>query len=329
MKQKKANTNIIKKIFNLPISFIKYFFIGLKYLLLALPLFIKRKIFPKKKNPQQIISFYILLLSTTAYLLSIFLLTKWFVQYERNKNFINSLTEQETFIIKEENNNQYTDTNNTNTPENNTEIQTNQTPPTEEIDYSNYTPTFLNINLNNYINQNKETVGWIKIDGTKVNYPIVQHNDNKYYLEHDFYNHKTNVGWIYGDYRNNFETLDNNTIIYGHNLIDKSMFGQLPNFLNHNWTKNNKQHYIKLQTKNQNTIWEIFSVYKIEPITDYLQTKFSSIESYETFLNTLKNRSVHKLNVELNYTDKILTLSTCDNTGRYRVAIHAKLIQIQ
>ena len=107
------------------------------------------------------------------------------------------------------------------------------------------------------------------------------------------------------------------------------MFGTLPNFLNTNWPNNKKQQYIKLLTKNQNTIWQIFSVYKIEPTTDYLQTKFSSIESYEAFLNTIKSRSVHNLNVSLDYTDKIITLSTCDNTGRYRVAIHAKLIQIQ
>ena len=315
----------IKKIFKIPLDFLKYFYIGIKYLLLALPIFIKRKLFDKNKSPKQIISLSILILSTTTYFISVFIITRWYIQYERNKNFIDSLTKQEVFIIKEENNTQYIDDNNiTKPPANNI---TNNT--TSQNQNNNYTPTFTNVNLNYYINKNKDTVGWIKIDGTKVNYPIVQHNDNKYYLEHEFYNHKTNVGWIYVDYRNNFETLDNNTNIYGHNLIDKSMFGQLPNFLNHNWTKNNKQHYIKLQTKNQNTIWEIFSVYKIEPITDYLQTKFSSIESYETFLNTLKNRSVHKLNVELNYTDKILTLSTCDNTGRYRVAIHAKLIQIQ
>lgn len=321
MKSQKDNqTNkTLKYIFKIPTLFIKYFIIGLKYLLLTFPLFIKRKIIDKNKSPKKIISLSILLLSSITYLVSVFILTRWFIQNERNKNFIDSLMEQETYIIKEETQDQYNDTNNINTiPNNNNNSSTD-----------NYVPNFININLNYYINKNKETVGWIKIDNTKINYPIVQHQNNIYYLEHDFYNKKTDVGWIFADYRNNFHTLENNTIIYGHNLIDKYMFGNLPDFLNKKWLNDQSQQYIKLQTRNQNTIWQIFSVYKIEPTTDYLQTRFGSIESYQNFLTTIKNRSIHNLNIEVDYTDKILTLSTCDNTGKYRVVVHAKLIKIQ
>ena len=320
---KKGIIYIIKS----PYIFIKYFLIGIKTLIIALPLSLINKILntiKKDKSPKRIISLSILLLSLTTYLISIFIITRWYVQTERNKKFANSLTE-ESVLIKIDNNttNEYNDIINpeiSTTPTDNSQSN-NNTPQT-------YTPTFLNVNLNHYINQNKETVGWIKIDGTKINYPILQHSDNNYYLEHDFYTKKTSTGWIYADYRNNFETLNNNTIIYGHNLIDHYMFGSLPTFLNKSWINNKQQHYIKVTTKNANTIWEIFSVYKIEPVTDYLQTTFYSMETYQKFLNMIKNRSVHNLNINVEPTDKILTLSTCDNTGKNRVAIHAKLIAI-
>lgn len=308
-----------------PYVFIKYFFIGIKSLLITFPLAIIEKIkniIKKEHSPKKIFSLSIITLSLATYLICIFILTRWYVQTERNKKFINSLTEQSTLITEEINStNEYTDTNGSIIDTNNNSNNTNN--------FSTYTPSFININLDYYINKNEETVGWIKIDDTKINYPIVQHQDNTYYLEHDFYNKKTSIGWIFSDYRNDFDTFNNNTIIYGHNLIDYYMFGSLPTFLNKSWLNNPKQHYIKISTKNSNSIWQIFSVYKIEPTTNYLQTKFYSMETYQSFLDTIKNRSAHQLDVNVEATDKILTLSTCDNTGKKRVAIHAKLIQIK
>ena len=188
---------------------------------------------------------------------------------------------------------------------------------------------YINVNLNYYIQKNPETVAWIQVNGTNINYPVVQHSDNEYYLEHDFYQRKTNIGWIFGDYRDNFETFNNNTIIYGHNLINGTMFGSIPNLLNTNWFATPNKNYIKLSTKTTNSIWQIFSIYKITPTTDYLQSKFNSTSTYQEFLNTIKNRSEHQFDIELNYTDKIITLSTCDNIGTKRIAVHAKLVSIE
>lgn len=331
--------NIIKYFFTgaiaiikFPFFFIKYFFIGLitiiaifpYYIITGLKFFFSKK--EKYNNPQtksiekKIIPITILTLSVITYLISVFILTRWYVQNERTKNFTNDL--QSTPIINkeeitEETPNQYEDlTSITTAPEtnnNSTTIDTN----------------FINVNLNYYIQKNPETVAWIQVNGTKVNYPVVQHNDNDFYLEHDFYKRNTTNGWIFGDYRNDFETFNNNTIIYGHNLINGTMFGSLPNLLNDNWFANKNNHYIKLSTKNTNSIWQIFSVYKIEPTTDYLQAKFNSTTTYQNFLNTLKNRSYYSFNLNVNYTDKIITLSTCDNIGTKRVVIHAKLINIE
>ena len=107
------------------------------------------------------------------------------------------------------------------------------------------------------------------------------------------------------------------------------MFGQVPYMLNKKWFNKKNNNYIKLSTKTTNSIWQIFSVYKTAPTTYYLQSNFNSIESYEKFLNTLKEKSIKNFEVELNYTDKIITLSTCDDTGTKRVAVHAKLIKIE
>ena len=295
----------------------KYIFLGLKYL------FENKTKKEKDALENKFIPITIITLSLTTYLLSIFLLTRWFIQNERTKKFTKSLNDSSMIITQEsmteETPDQYQDITN--------EISQEETNNTQNNSYVN--TNYINVNLNYYTSKNPETVGWIQVNGTNINYPIVQHADNDFYLEHDFYQRKTNIGWIFGDYRNNFEDFDNNTIIYGHNLINRTMFGNIPYMLNKNWFQKNNNHYIKLSTKTTNSIWQIFSVYKIAPTTDYLQAKFNSTTTYQDFLTKLKDRSYYNFNLDVTYTDKIITLSTCDDTGTKRVAVHAKLISIE
>ena len=320
------------------IKIIKYFFIGLISIIGYFPYYTIvgiKFIFSKKntntelkKIEKKIIPITILILSITTYLISIFILTRWFVQNERSKNSTENLTNNPPNEIidttEEESPNQSENIEEIEPPQDN-----NTTPPPQEPENQIIDDGFINTDLNYYLQKNPETVGWIKVNGTKVNYPIVQHSDNDFYLEHDFYQRKTANGWIFADYRNNFETFDNNTIIYGHNLINNTMFGSLTNLLNKSFIENPNNHYIKLSTKNTNSVWQIFSVYKINPTTDYLQAKFNSTVAYQEFLDTIKNRSYYNFNQNVNYNDKIITLSTCDNTGTKRVVIHAKLINIE
>ena len=248
----------------MPYYCIKYAIIGLitsisiipKYIILGIKfIFRKNNTYAEKKLENNFIPIIITTLSITTYLISIFILTRWYVQNERSKKFTNSIniTKEE---IKEDTPNQYQDL-------------TNNVKQEETIVDSSYINTnFISVNLNYYTSKNNETVGWIQVNGTNINYPIVQHEDNNFYLEHDFYKRKTNIGWIFADYRDNMENLNNNTIIYGHNLINRTMFGSLPYMLNKNWFNSKNNQYIKLSTKTSNTIWQIFSVYKIEPTTD-------------------------------------------------------------
>ena len=174
---------------------------------------------------------------------------------------------------------------------------------------------------------NNDTVGWIRVNNTKVNYPVVQTVDNEYYLSHAYDMENNLAGWIYMDYRNDIDNLDKNTIIYGHNISkDYLMFGSLRNTLNESWYKNSENQIITFNTLNENINWQIFSMYTIEKTSDYLITEFSTKESYKRFIEKIKNRSVYDFEIEVNEEDKILTLSTCYQDDKHRLVIHAKMI---
>ena len=186
-----------------------------------------------------------------------------------------------------------------------------------------------NIDFNKLINKNPDTIGWIKVLGTDINYPVVQTNNNDFYLTHSFDKSYNKAGWIFADYINkNLKNneLDKNTIIYGHNRQNNSMFGTLSNVFKEEWLSNKENYYINVSTLNNNMVWEVFSTYTIEKEEYYIQSNFSSDEEYISFLNTIKNRSTYKYDVNISKEDKILTLSTCTNVGEGRTVLHAKLI---
>ena len=270
------------------------------------------KYFFNQKNKR--IPIIITTLSIITYLTCIFFLTRWYVQNQRNQKFSERLTQELEQITNEEKKNN----------KNNSKSKKSKYNYKYPSDLS-----FLNVNLNPYIRINPETVAWIQVNGTNISYPIVQHKDNSYYLNHDFYKRKTDIGAIFADYRDNFIDYNHNNIVYGHNIVNQTMFGQLPRILKKSWQSNSKYHYVKLSTKKNNTIWKVFSVYEISPTTDYLQSTFNSTETYDKFLQTLKNRSSYNFNTKVNKEDKIITLSTCNNIGNKRVVLHAKLISLE
>ena len=174
--------------------------------------------------------------------------------------------------------------------------------------------------------QNSDTVGWIIVKNTNVNYPVVQTTNNDYYLHHSF-NRKTNgAGWVFADFRNNFDELSQNTVIYAHGRKDKVMFGSLTNTLKANWYKNSENQIIQLSTLKYNTMWQIFSIYKIEAESYYITTDFGSNESYKVFIDTMISRSIYDFGIDVFQDDSILTLSTCADNSKYRIVLQAKKI---
>lgn len=184
----------------------------------------------------------------------------------------------------------------------------------------------INVDIGNLKVKNKDTVGWINVNNTNINYPFVQANDNYYYLNHSFDNSVNKAGWVFLDYRNDNDLSDKNNIIYAHSRLDKTMFGSLNDTLKYSWYSNKDNHIIKISTEKENTLWQIFSVYKIPVESYYITTDFLNDSAFEDFLDVIKKRSVFDFNTNLTKDDRILTLSTC-YSDKERTVVHAKLIK--
>lgn len=184
----------------------------------------------------------------------------------------------------------------------------------------------IDVDINKLKEKNSDTVGWINVNNTNINYPYVQGKDNNYYLDHSFDKKYNEAGWVFLDYRNDKNLSNKNNILYAHSRLDKTMFGSLSKTLKSNWYNNKDNHIIRLSTETENTMWQIFSVYKIPEETYYITTNFNSDNDYQKFLNTIKERSIHNFSTNLTTDDKILTLSTCYSDTE-RTVVHAKLIK--
>ncbi len=176
--------------------------------------------------------------------------------------------------------------------------------------------------------KNEDTVAFLKVNGTNINYPVVQRGDNDYYLNHAYDKSKNSSGWVFMDYRNNVNNLDDNTIIYAHGRVNNTMFGSLKNIMKSNWYTDTDNYVIYLSTENKNMLWQVFSVYMIPSETYYLTSQFGTKDSKQKFIETILERSEYDFKADVNISDKFLTLSTCMNHTN-RVVLHAKLIKVQ
>lgn len=176
--------------------------------------------------------------------------------------------------------------------------------------------------------------------GLTIDTAVVKYKNNDYYLSHDLQKEENENGWIFIDYNcdGTYLTNNRNTIIYGHARSD-NMFGGLK-YLNEKpkWYENTANHYIRIQTENQDTIWQIFAWYETnvnDEVTsgyNYITTKFSSDSYYVDFLYNLQSKNMIDsfTKFEFDANDKILTLSTCKTYDKaIRVVVHAKLVKLR
>ena len=174
---------------------------------------------------------------------------------------------------------------------------------------------------------NPDTVAYIKVNHTNIDYIVVKGNDNSYYLNHNFEKKWNVAGWIFGDYRNQFDESDKNLIIYGHNTKDGSMFDTLIHVLSKDWQENKENRDVLLITEQGTYHYNVFSTYSIIPEDYYIKTSFNNKEEFQEFVHTLKSRSIYDYQEEVGEDDKILTLSSCIGEGKKRVVLHAKLVK--
>ena len=199
---------------------------------------------------------------------------------------------------------------------------------TKPSDYWYYmSMSLLDVDFTELKKKNNDTAGWIQVNGTNINYPYVHTIDNNYYLNHSFDKSYNSAGWVFLDYRNDKNEYGRNNILYAHSRLDNTMFGSLRDIVTPSWYNNSNNYVIKTSNENTNALWQVFSVYTIEPESYYIKTKFNDLE-FDKFLNTIASRSIHDFNVSLSIEDKILTLSSCYYENK-RVVLHAKLIRLE
>lgn len=178
------------------------------------------------------------------------------------------------------------------------------------------------INFEELKQKNSDTVAWLKVENTNIEFPIVQANNNSYYLTHNFDKKYNVAGWIFADYKNKLDGTDRNIVVYGHNMRDNSMFGSLKDVITEEWYNNEENKYITFVTENDYQTYQVFSVYQIKTEDYYIQTEFKSNEFTE-FIDTITKRSKKDFGINVSKEDTILTLSTCANNNKYRVVLHS------
>lgn len=172
---------------------------------------------------------------------------------------------------------------------------------------------------------NEDVVGWIIMNQNKINYPILKSNDNNFYLTRDYNKKHNQSGSIFMDYRNN-DFKDKNTVIYGHSMLDGTMFGSLREMFKKGYFDTKNNNYIKIYDLNSKEItYQIFSYYIIDTENYYITTTFTTEEQYKIFIDKITKRSYKKFNIKIDTTDQILTLSTCSSNNKRKVLHAVKL----
>lgn len=197
----------------------------------------------------------------------------------------------------------------------------------DDIIIENNTKEITNYEVASLKQINDDVIGWLKVNNTNIDYPIVQYIDNDYYLNKNLKKEKDNSGWLFLDYRADSVNLSQNNIIFGHNMYYSGvMFGTLYKTKYSNWYTNPDNQIIEFDTLYGKMKWQIFSIY-VTPVTnDYLIADFSTDNKFQDFLNLITDRSIYNFNTPVSTSDKILTLSTCSDNGQKRLVIHAVLL---
>ena len=196
----------------------------------------------------------------------------------------------------------------------------------------NKTASYSSLDLKSLKIKNGDAEGWIKIDGTRINYSVMQNGD--FYLHNNFYKKYSISGTPYLASYCNIISSDN-LIIYGHHMSNGSMFAGLDIYKTYNGYKNHK--YIKFFTledgKTIENQYEVVGAYKVQPKTEvanilYGTTKFKDEEDFNEYKNTLKASSLYDTGANLSYGDKFITLSTCEYSQKNgRLVVIGKLTE--
>ena len=176
-----------------------------------------------------------------------------------------------------------------------------------------------------------DIIGWLTLPDTAINYPVTQTDDNEYYLHHLYDGTYNKTGCLFADYENKEDFSDRNTIIYGHNMRDGSMFATLNEYDEQSYFDGHPQMY--LVTPGGGYVVEIFTAFVAKPSESGSETSpwrlnFKDDGAYTTWLSEMADRSVIETDVTVTSSDKALTLSTCTPGGASRFIVMGKMTAV-
>lgn len=170
---------------------------------------------------------------------------------------------------------------------------------------------------------NQEIIGWIQIEGTEISYPVVKGSDNQFYLKHTFEGQSNAAGAIFIDYANSSDFQDCNTIIYGHNMKNGSMFGLLRKYFKDKDSVPGS--YIWVCTPDKNYRYEIFSSHVVDAEGEVYTLFEGPGEEFGAYVENMKGQSLVDYGVSVGAEDKVITLSTCTGNAATRFVVQAKM----
>ena len=183
--------------------------------------------------------------------------------------------------------------------------------------------------------ENADIVGWLEIENTNINYPVLQGEDNEYYMTHNYKKEKSKNGSIFLNKDYDWNIPSSNLLMYGHNLGNGTMFQELLKYQNKEFYNNHK--VIRFTTAKEDAEYEIISVFKSRVYYKSEQNVFryyyfinaNTEEEYNNYVENAKKASIYEIEPTAKYGDQLITLSTCSyhvKDGRFAVVGRKKYI---
>ncbi len=195
---------------------------------------------------------------------------------------------------------------------------------TDDEESEDESSLYLQVDFEGLKAKNPDVVAWIQMPALEISYPVVQGKDNSYYLYHMFDGESNKNGSIFVDYHNSPDFTDSNTIVYGHNMKDKSMFGTLNGYQDQALYEQHPCFYIYIP--GYVLEYQIVSCYAGRIGSIGYTHGFPEPEDFQEFLDQILSYAGYDTGTEVTTEDKIVTLSTCVNSNRnYRYLVHGKL----
>lgn len=255
----------------------------------------------KKRTAGDVIRNIILIIALCVFLFSAVQLVKIFLEYKEGTDEYDRVREYVTDVQNTEEDQE---------DEEEPEADAKETPTAPTVDWEGLKAV------------NEEIVAWIQIEGTEISYPVLKGSDNDYYLKHTFEGNYNSAGAIFMDYNNSSDFSDCNTIIYGHNMRNGSMFGRLRKHFQDQESVPGR--YIWICTPDKNYRYEIFSSHVVDAVGEVYTLFSAPDEQFGQYLDHMKQQSLVDFGVTVGKEDKIITLSTCTGNESTRFVVQAK-----